>query len=183
MNVRETALPGVVVIQPKVFTDARGWFVETFRRDRYATAGIEAELVQHNRSRSVHGVLRGLHYQRRQPQGKLLEVCSGEIFDVVVDLRRGSPTFTQWFGIRMTATEHTQLWIPPGFAHGFLVLSEVAEISYGCTAYYDPDDACAIRWDDPELAIAWPLVAPPLLSPADREAPFLRDALLPEGTP
>lgn len=180
MNVRATPLPGVLVIEPKVFTDSRGWFVEAFQRERYAAAGILAELVQDNRSRSTQGVLRGLHYQRRRPQGKLVYVTLGEIFDVAVDLRPGSPTFARWFGIRLSAAEHTQLWIPPGFAHGFLALSDVADVAYKCSAFYDPEDALAIRWDDPELAIAWPLVGPPLLSPADRDAPALRDASLPE---
>ena len=183
MKVESTPLPGVLLIEPRVHVDARGWFVETFQRDRYAAAGIAADFVQDNRSRSRAGALRGLHYQLRRPQGKLIEVTRGEVFDVAVDVRRGSPTFAQWFGATLSADDHRQLWIPPGYAHGFLALSEIVEVAYKCTAGYDPEDARAIRWDDPDLAIRWPLRGPPILSAADAAAPGLSAAALPVMRP
>ncbi len=181
MNVFATSLAGVLVIEPRVFTDARGWFVETYQRERYAAAGItaNAELVQDNVSFSRRGVLRGLHYQLRRPQGKLVQVTQGLVFDVAVDIRRDSPTFGRWLGTILSADNHRQLWIPPGFAHGFLALSDTAAVAYKCSAVYEPSDSHAIRWDDPELAIAWPLDGTPILSPADGIAPPLRDAALP----
>jgi dTDP-4-dehydrorhamnose 3,5-epimerase len=185
MKVVPTTLPGVMVIEPRVFRDERGWFVETFLRERYAGAGIaeDADLVQDNMSSSRQRVLRGLHYQLTRPQGKLLHVTRGEIFDVAVDIRRGSPTFGRWVGTKLSAADHRQLWIPPGFAHGFFVLSDAAEVSYKCTAQYDPGDSRAIRWNDPELAIAWPFDGDPIVSRTDAAAPYLRDAELPRYAP
>lgn len=181
MNVRTTALPGVLVIEPRVFADARGWLVETFHRERYAAAGIEldAELVQDNLSLSRRGVLRGLHYQLHRPQGKLVHVTRGAVFDVAVDLRPRSPTFGRWFGTTLSADDHRQLWIPPGCAHGFLALSDTAAVAYKCSPLYEAADSHAIRWDDPELAIAWPLDGPPILSAIDAAAPCMREATLP----
>ncbi|HWO17731.1 MAG TPA: dTDP-4-dehydrorhamnose 3,5-epimerase [Kofleriaceae bacterium] len=178
-----TSLPGVVLIELAVFDDARGRFCELYRRDRYAELGITAELVQDNFSSSVAGTLRGLHYQLGAPQGKLVQVTRGEIFDVSVDIRRGSPTFGRWFGTVLSAENHRQLWIPPDFAHGFAVLSDHADVIYKCTAPYAPAHERAVRWDDAELAIAWPVRQPPILSPRDAAAPALRDAELPRYVP
>ena len=182
MNAVATSLPGVVVIEPSVFADDRGWLAETFRRATYADAGI-GDFVQENRSRSRRSVLRGLHYQLAHPQAKLVYVTRGEVFDVAVDVRRGSPTFGQWFGTSLTEDNHRQLWIPAGFAHGFLAMSELADVVYKCSAEYDPKDGRAIRWDDPVLAIAWPITTPPILSATDASAQALRDAELPRHTP
>jgi dTDP-4-dehydrorhamnose 3,5-epimerase len=181
MIVRPTPLDGVLMIEPQVFRDERGWLVETFQRDRYLAAGLSfaAELMQDNLSSSRRGVLRGLHYQLARPQGKLVHVTRGEVFDVAVDVWRGSPAFGRWFGTILSADNHRQLWIPPGYAHGFLALSEHAEVAYKLTAAYDAADARAVRWDDPELAIAWPWEGQPVLSSADASAPMLRDAELP----
>ena len=181
MNVRPTALPGVLVVEPRVFRDERGWFVETYQRDRYRDHGIarEHELVQDNMSSSFRGCLRGLHYRRRQPQGKLVWVTRGAVLDVAVDVRRDSPTFRRWIATELTAENHLQLWIPPGFAHGFLVVSEVADVQYKVSGTYDAADERTIAWNDPELAITWPLRGPPLLSPRDRTAPPLARAELP----
>jgi dTDP-4-dehydrorhamnose 3,5-epimerase len=180
-----TSLPGVVLVELAVFGDARGRFLETFRRDRYLDAGIGVgcEFVQDNFSSSIRGTLRGLHYQLAQPQGKLVHVTQGEVFDVAVDIRRGSPAFGRWFGTLLSADNHRQLWIPPGFAHGFLVTSERADFAYKVTANYAPADERSIRWDDPTLAIAWPSTAPPLLSGRDTAAPSLVDAELPTYAP
>lgn len=185
MNVLPTTLPGVALIELDVFGDARGRFIEMFRRDRYAAAGIGVglEFVQDNFSSSVRGTLRGLHYQLEYPQGKLVWVTRGEVFDVAVDIRRGSPTFGQWFGTILAATNYRQLWVPPGFAHGFQVLSEEADFSYKVTANYVPTDERAIRWNDPDLAIAWPLAEAPTLSKRDTAAPSLREAALPIYAP
>lgn len=183
MNALPTTLPGVLLLELEVFDDARGWFCETYRRDRYAAVGVAAEFVQDNFSASVAGTLRGLHYQLGAPQGKLVHVTRGEVFDVAVDVRRGSPTFGRWFGAVLSAANHHQLWIPPGFAHGFAVLSERADFVYKCTAPYAPAHERAVRWNDPELAIEWPLRGPPRLSPRDAEAPLLRDAELPRYAP
>lgn len=185
MKVQPTELDGVVMIEPRVFADARGWVIETFQRERYAAAGIAlgVELVQDNLSWSRHRVLRGMHYQLSRPQGKLVHVTRGEVFDVAADIRRGSPTFGRWVGVNLSAENHRQLWIPPGFAHGFLVLSEEAEVAYKLSAPYDAADARAIRWDDPDLAIAWPGSGAPVLSAADEVAPRLRDAELPRYGP
>jgi len=179
MRFVETRLPGVVVIEPKVFEDSRGFFMETWRESLFRDAGIEAEFVQENVSRSLHrNTLRGLHYQVVQPQGKLVRVVAGSVFDVAVDLRRGSPNYLEWVGINLSAGERRLLWIPPGFAHGFLVTSDAAEFEYKCTAYYAPEYDRAIRWDDPEIGIEWPLDegAAPLLSDKDAGAPYLAAA-------
>jgi dTDP-4-dehydrorhamnose 3,5-epimerase len=185
MKTLPTTLPGVVVLELDVFGDARGRFMETFRRDRYAELGVAVglEFVQDNFSSSVQGTLRGLHYQLLHPQGKLVHVTRGEVFDVAVDIRRGSPTFGQWCGTRLSADNHLQMWIPPGFAHGFLVLSEDAHFVYKVTANYAPTDERSLAWDDPELAIAWPLTGAPTLSKRDTGAPTLRTGELPTYTP
>ncbi len=182
MKTHATSIPGALVVEPAVFTDARGWFTETFHRKRYQAAGIAVGLsfVQDNLSSSVRGTLRGLHYQRTRLQGKLVWVTRGEVFDVVVDVRRDSPSFGAWFGTLLSATDHRQLWVPPGCAHGFLATSEVADVAYKVTAAYAPDDERTIRWDDPDLAIAWPLTGSPVVSARDAAAPRFRDAELPE---
>lgn len=180
-----TTLPGVVLLELDVFGDSRGRFMETFRRERYLEAGVAVGLdfVQDNFSSSVKGTLRGLHYQLEHPQGKLVHVTHGEVFDVAVDIRRGSPTFGQWFGTLLSADNHRQLWLPPGFAHGFLVTSAEAHFSYKCTQTYVASDDRSLRWDDPDLGITWPLEGAPLLSKRDVAAPGLRDALLPTYAP
>lgn len=177
IEVMPTTLPEVLLLKPRVFEDARGFFFESFnRRDWLAATGIDCRFVQDNHSRSTRGVLRGLHYQLPPTaQAKLVRVVSGEIFDVAVDVRRGSATFGQWVGHRLSAENRLQMWIPEGFAHGFLVLSDVAEFLYKVTEYYAPLQERSIRWDDPDLGIAWPAGAP-LLSPKDAGAPLLRDA-------
>jgi dTDP-4-dehydrorhamnose 3,5-epimerase len=169
MHTTSTAIPGVVLIEPQVFQDSRGFFVETFQARRYAAAGITAPLVQDNLSGSRQGVLRGLHYQLRNPQGKLVSVMVGEVFDVAVDVRRSSPTFGRWVGVTLAARDRRQLWIPPGFAHGFYVLSEWAEVAYKVTQFYDPEGERTLLWDDPEVGVAWPLLdgRPPTLSAKD----------------
>lgn len=169
---RQTPLPGVLLIEPKVFGDARGFFLETFQEERYQQAGITLPFVQDNHSRSARGVLRGLHYQLHHPQGKLVRVAQGEIFDVALDIRQGSPTFGQWFGSVLNDTNHHQMYVPPGFAHGFCVLSEVADFLYKCTDYYHPEDEGGILWNDPGIGIDWPIAAP-LLSAKDRSNPRL----------
>lgn len=157
MNVIETALPGVLIFEPKSFGDERGFFVETFRESVYRQHGIPA-FVQDNQSRSRQGVLRGLHYQLVQPQGKLVRVARGKVFDVAVDVRVGSPTFGQHVALELDDVTHRQIYIPPGFAHGFLVLSEVADFVYKCTDYYHPESEAGVCWDDPRLAVPWPAV-------------------------
>lgn len=176
MKIRPTALPGVLVVEPVVHRDGRGFFLETYHRDRYREHGIDATFVQDNHSRSEGPILRGLHAQLERPQGKLVRAVAGEIFDVAVDIRRGSPTFRRWVGVELSAGDCRQLWIPPGFAHGFCVLSDAAEVEYKCTAHYDRDDELTIAWNDPEIAIAWPL-AEPILSPRDAAAPKLAEVL------
>jgi len=183
MKTFPTTLPGVLLIEIDVHADARGRFMETYRRDRYREAGIDALFVQDNFSSSTRGALRGLHYQLERPQGKLVWVTRGEVFDVVVDIRRGSPSFGAWYGALLSDGNRRQLWIPPGFAHGFAVLSEHADLAYKVTEYYAPADEHAIRWDDPELAIAWPLAGAPSLSQRDATAPGLREAKLPTWSP
>jgi dTDP-4-dehydrorhamnose 3,5-epimerase len=183
MQAEPISLPGVVVIELAAHDDARGRVVETYQRARYRELGITTELVQDNFATSVRRSLRGLHYQLAHPQGKLVHVSRGEVFDVVVDIRAGSPTFGRWLGTVLSATNGRQLWIPPGLAHGFLTLSDVADVIYKLSAPYVPGDAYAIRWDDPQLAIAWPLEAPPILSETDARAPWLRDAALPTYAP
>jgi dTDP-4-dehydrorhamnose 3,5-epimerase len=168
VNVTPSSIPDVCIIQPKVWTDTRGFFLEMWHSDRFAQAGIGQSFVQDNQSRSVKGTLRGLHYQIEQVQGKLVRVVTGRIFDVAVDLRRGSPTFARWVGTELSEENNRQLWIPPGFAHGFYVLSEQADMVYKCTAHYSAEHERTLRWDDPELAIEWPLRgAAPLLSDKD----------------
>jgi dTDP-4-dehydrorhamnose 3,5-epimerase len=176
--VTPTALTDVLVLEPRVFGDARGFFLESFNAHRFAEAtGVRAEFVQDNQSRSARGVLRGLHYQIRQPQGKLVRVVRGRVFDVAVDLRRSSPAFGRWAGVELSEDNHRQLWIPPGFAHGFLVLSESADFLYKATDYYAPEHERAIRWDDPSVGIDWPIAEQaPLLSAKDRAAPSLAAA-------
>lgn len=174
MNVIEAGLGGVVVIEPEVFTDSRGFFFETWHRRRYADNGLDLDFVQDNLSRSRRGVLRGLHFQHPRGQGKLMHVLEGEVFDVAVDLRRGSPTFARWVGVVLSAENHRQLYVPPGFAHGFCVLSEQALFAYKCTAFYDRSVERAVRWDDPSIGIEWPL-RDPLLSSKDAAAPLVTD--------
>ena len=169
MKFAPTRIADVVLIEPRVFGDSRGFFMETWQAEKFAAAGIDDLFVQDNHSCSAQGILRGLHYQLNQPQGKLVRVVRGAVYDVAVDLRRSSPTFGQWVGEILSAENKAMLWVPPGFAHGFYVLSETAEFVYKCTALYLPGDERAIRWDDPGLGIAWPLVdgQPPLLSEKD----------------
>lgn len=182
MKIHETKLPGLLIIEPDVFGDERGFFLETWNAERYRKAGFpNVNFVQDNHSRSLRGVLRGLHYQRCHPQGKLVSVATGVVFDISVDLRPGSPTFGQWFGLELDEKDHRQLWIPPGFAHGFCVLSEHADFQYKCTDFYNPNDEGGIRWNDPDLAIDWPIEAP-TLSAKDRMLPTLRE-LTPSDLP
>jgi dTDP-4-dehydrorhamnose 3,5-epimerase len=178
VKVTSTRLQEVLVVEPAVHGDGRGFFLESWHRQRYVESGIPADFVQDNHSRSAQGTLRGLHYQLSRPQGKLVRVVAGEVFDVAVDLRKSSATFGRWAGEVLSAGNHRQLWIPPGFAHGFYVLSESADLLYKCTEYYSPDDDRSLRWDDPEVAIEWPLLkgAPPLLSARDTAAPGLGSA-------
>ncbi len=175
MRVTGTSLPGVLLLEPVVHRDARGFFVETFHADRYRQVGLERAFVQDNHSCSKKGTVRGLHLQVRRPQGKLVRVIEGEIWDVAVDVRRGSPTFGRWVGTPLSAASFHQWYVPPGFAHGFAVLSEVAQVEYTCTDFYDPSDEIGIAWDDPDLAIEWP-IADPVLSDRDRRHPRLSEA-------
>ncbi|MEY2736571.1 MAG: dTDP-4-dehydrorhamnose 3,5-epimerase [Pseudomonadota bacterium] len=176
MNVIPTSLPEVLIIEPKVFGDARGFFMESWNARAFAQAtGVSLPFVQDNHSRSAHGVLRGLHYQIVQPQGKLVRVVAGAVFDVAVDMRRSSPRFGQWAGVELSADNHLQLWVPPGFAHGFVVLSDNADFLYKTTDYYAPQHERALRWDDPHVGIAWPLDRlreAPQLSGKDAAAPL-----------
>jgi dTDP-4-dehydrorhamnose 3,5-epimerase len=167
-----------MLIEPQVFGDARGFFLETYQSQRFAEAGLPTNFVQDNHSGSEQGVLRGLHYQLQQAQGKLVRVISGEIFDVAVDLRKSSPTFAQWEGFRLSAQNKLQIWIPPGFAHGFYVVSEWSEIVYKATQFYSPEWERTLLWNDPTLAIAWPLSGdrPPILSPKDSQGMSLAEA-------
>jgi len=177
----ETSLPGALIIEPQVFGDARGFFYESYNKGQWQNAGIDADFIQTNVSRSAKGVLRGLHYQWPNPQGKLVSVLEGEVYDVAVDLRRGSPTFGQSVGAMLTAENHRHLWLPEGFAHGFCVLSEFATFTYQCTALYDRVADAGIRWNDADLGIDWPL-STPLLSDKDTRTPLLRD-VTPERLP
>jgi dTDP-4-dehydrorhamnose 3,5-epimerase len=181
MKVIETGLPGCVVLEPQVFGDERGFFYESFNRDKLAAIGLPSGFVQGNVSRSVRGVLRGLHYQWPKPQGKLVSVLEGEVWDVAVDVRRGSPTFGQWTAVVLDAENKRHFWIPEGFAHGFVTLSDTALFNYVCTDTYDSDADAGIRWNDATLAIDWP-VASPLLSGKDAKLPFLAD-IAPERLP
>lgn len=175
MKVLETDLPGVLIIEPHVFGDERGFFLETFQAERYQRdAGITLPFVQENQSRSARGVLRGLHAQGSRPQGKLVRVSRGEVFDVAVDIDPASPTCGRWVGVTLSDKNQRQVWIPPGYAHGFLVLSEVADFAYKCTDYYCPGDEVGIRWDDPTVGIDWPLTDP-VLSDKDQRLPTLND--------
>jgi dTDP-4-dehydrorhamnose 3,5-epimerase len=183
VKVTPTELPGVLLVEPTVFGDARGFFLETFRSDRFAAAGIPGPFVQDNLSRSVRGTLRGLHFQEPHGQGKLVQVLRGAVWDVAVDVRKGSPHFGEWLGLELNDQNRHQLWIPPGFAHGFCVLSESADFFYKCTEIYAPEAERSVRWDDPALGIRWP-VEGPLLSAKDRAAPLLAEApLLPRYLP
>lgn len=176
-TVTPTALADVLILEPKVFGDARGFFFESFNARDFAQAtGVEAEFVQDNHSKSRQGVLRGLHYQISHPQGKLVRVTQGEVFDVAVDLRRSSPGFGHWVGVHLSADNHRQLWVPPGFAHGFLVLSETAEFLYKTTDYWYPEHERSLRWNDPALAIDWPVQGEPLLAAKDAQASTLDTA-------
>lgn len=174
MKVLPTELPGVLIIEPKVFGDDRGFFYESFQAQRYAEAGISGPFVQDNVSRSARGTLRGLHFQEPQPQGKLVGVLRGAVYDVAVDVRRGSPTFGRWFGLELSEQNKRQLWVPPGFAHGFCVTSDSADFFYKCTDYYAPQHEQSLIWNDPELGIRWPVDAP-LLSKKDASAPRLSE--------
>ncbi|MCK9535494.1 MAG: dTDP-4-dehydrorhamnose 3,5-epimerase [Pseudomonas sp.] len=174
MQIKQTALPGVLIIQPKVFGDSRGFFLETFQAERYKSIGIEQSFVQDNHSRSQKGVLRGLHVQKTRPQGKLVSVSRGAVYDVAVDIDPNSATFGQFVGLELNDENHLQLWIPPGYAHGFCVLSDVADFQYKCTELYDPTDESGVIWNDVDINIPWPIKTP-LLSAKDQLLPSLRD--------
>jgi dTDP-4-dehydrorhamnose 3,5-epimerase len=175
MKVTTYEIPGLLLIEPRRFGDARGWFAEVWQQTRYAEAGIRESFVQDNLARSAKGVLRGLHAQEPHAQGKLVQVYQGAVFDVAVDLRVGSPTFGRWQGVTLDAGTGQQFYVPPGFGHGYYVLSDAALFGYKTTDVYSPQDEFAVRWDDPELAIDWPLDGEPLLSDKDRSAPVLAD--------
>ncbi len=174
MNIEPTRLPGVVIVVPRVYRDPRGSFMEAWNRERYAESGLPSGFVQDNLSESCRGVLRGLHYQHPAAQGKLLQVLRGEIYDVAVDIRRGSPTFGRWVGVVLSGDDPRQLYVPEGYAHGFVVTSESALFSYKCTDFYRPRDEGTVLWDDPDLGIEWP-IADPLLSSKDRAGVRLRE--------
>jgi len=174
MKVTKTKIAGVLIIEPQVFGDARGFFLETFNAKKYTEAGIAESFVQDNHSHSAKGVLRGLHFQKQYPQGKLVTVTQGSVFDVAVDIRQASPTYGQWVGITLVAEKHTQFYVPPGLAHGFCVISANADFHYKCTEYYHPEDEGSIRWDDPDIGIQWP-VTEPILSAKDANAMYLKD--------
>jgi dTDP-4-dehydrorhamnose 3,5-epimerase len=178
MEFEATRLPEVVLIKPRVFRDDRGYFLETWQEQKFAAAGIAARFVQDNHSHSIRHALRGMHYQIRQAQGKLVRVVQGAAYDVAVDLRRSSPRFGQWVGVELTAENHHMLWVPPGFGHGYLTLSESVDFLYKCTDLYAPAHERAVRWDDPTIGIRWPLQAGvvPLLSGKDQAAPLLQAA-------
>jgi dTDP-4-dehydrorhamnose 3,5-epimerase len=174
MKVVETTLPGALILEPLVFGDSRGFFYESYHQARYRDAGITGDFVQTNVSRSAKGVLRGLHYQWPNPQGKLVSVLEGEVYDVAVDIRHGSPNFGQWIGVMLTADNHRHFWIPEGFAHGFCVLSEFATFTYQCTALYGAAADAGVRWNDADIGIDWP-ISKPLLSDKDGKTPLLKD--------
>lgn len=176
MNLIETPLPGVLILEPRVLGDARGFFLESWNKRTFTALGLDADFVQDNHSRSARGVLRGLHYQLNEPQGKLVRVVSGAVFDVAVDLRKSSPYFGQWVGYELSAENRRMMWIPPGFGHGFLVRSDSADSLYKTTAYYTPQWDRGIRWDDPQIGVAWPLDDAPVLSARDQVQPLLKDA-------
>jgi dTDP-4-dehydrorhamnose 3,5-epimerase len=177
MKVSPTSLPDVLLIEPKVFGDERGYFFEVWKQDRYVENGVPGEFVQDNVSRSAKGIIRGLHFQEPNAQGKLVMVLSGHVFDVAVDIRKGSPSFGQWTSAELSGQNHHQLWIPPGFAHGFCVLSESADFLYKCTALYSPECEQSVRYDDPAIGIEWP-VSEPVLSAKDCAAPLLAEVPL-----
>jgi len=172
----KTKLPGVLVIEPDVFRDPRGFFLETYHRDKYRQGGIEQEFVQDNHSRSTRNTLRGLHAQWRKPQGKLVRVLAGSIWDVAVDARKGSPTYLQWVGVTLSSENNHQIWVPPGFLHGFCVTSDAAEVEYKVTDLYDPGGELGVIWNDPDIGIEWP-VSDPVLSSRDAGSPRVRDVL------
>lgn len=174
MIINETTLPGVFLIEPKKFGDKRGFFLETFRSNIFKEAGIPTQFVQDNHSRSSKGVLRGLHYQLIQPQGKLVRVACGSVYDVAVDVRQGSPTFGQWFAAELNEDNMKMIYVPPGFAHGFVVLSDTADFIYKCTDFYHPESEQGIAWDDPDIGIEWP-IKDVVLSDKDRNNPKLKD--------
>ena len=177
MKVTPTSIPSVLIIEPRVFGDTRGFFFESFNQRAFNLAtGLDVNFVQDNHSRSSKGVLRGLHYQIQQPQGKLVRVVHGSVFDVTVDLRKSSPTFGQWVGVELTEDNHRQLWIPPGFAHGFYVLSDSADFLYKTTDYYAPEFECNLIWNDPTIGIEWPLNTQPIISAKDAQGKKLADA-------
>lgn len=177
MKVTPTAIPDVLVLEPKVFGDARGFFMESFNQKAFQEAtGLDVAFVQDNHSRSAKGVLRGLHYQLQQPQGKLVRVVRGSVFDVAVDVRRSSPTFGRWVGIELSEDNHRQFWVPAGFAHGFVVLSDSADFLYKTTDYYAPQHERCIAWNDPAVGIAWPVAGTPLVSDKDARGASLHDA-------
>ncbi|MFT3838367.1 MAG: dTDP-4-dehydrorhamnose 3,5-epimerase [Myxococcaceae bacterium] len=183
MKVTASPIPEVLIIEPKVFGDPRGFFAETFRANAYAELGITQPFVQDNWSRSAKGALRGMHFQHPRAQGKLVMVTRGAVFDVVADVRVGSPTFGKWFGAELSGDTRKQLWVPPGFAHGFCTLEDDTDFFYKCTDYYAPSDEHAVAWNDPQLAIDWPKVTHKL-SARDQAAPFLKDAkVLPQWSP
>ncbi len=175
MKVIETRVPGALIIEPQVWGDERGYFLESYRSNRYAELGIPERLVQDNQSFSRRGVLRGLHIQHPFAQGKLVQVYTGEVFDVAVDLRRGSPSFGHWAGVMLSGENKRQFWVPPGFGHGFLVISETALFAYKCSDYYHPETELSVRWDDPAIGIEWPLDGAPELSNKDKEAATLAE--------
>ena len=177
MQIIDTQLEGVKIIEPRVFGDSRGFFLESWNQQAYEAAGLPTHFVQDNHSRSTQGVLRGLHFQVRQPQGKLVRVTNGEVFDVAVDIQPTSATYGQWVGVHLSASNHRQFYIPPGFAHGFYVISETADFQYKCTDYYAPVYERSLRWNDPVIGIEWPLVngEPPRLSDKDADCAFLEN--------
>ncbi len=177
MQIIDTQLEGVKIIEPRVFGDSRGFFLESWNQQAYEAAGLPTHFVQDNHSRSTQGVLRGLHFQVRQPQGKLVRVTNGEVFDVAVDIQPTSATYGQWVGVHLSASNHRQFYIPPGFAHGFYVISETADFQYKCTDYYAPEYERSLRWNDPVIGIEWPLVngEPPQLSDKDADCAFLEN--------
>ncbi|HTB33854.1 MAG TPA: dTDP-4-dehydrorhamnose 3,5-epimerase, partial [bacterium] len=175
MQVDATSLPNVLIIKPKIFRDPRGFFVETYHEERYRSHGMSAHFVQDNFSQSVRGTLRGLHAQLKRPQAKLVRCVLGSVWDVAVDIRVGSPTFGRWAAATLDAEQGHQIFIPEGFVHGFVVLTEVVQIEYKCSDVYVPDDQLTVRWDDPQLGIPWPAKVPPILSDKDRDAPLLKD--------
>jgi len=178
MKISHSKLKGCVIIEPRIFGDERGFFLETFQAVRYEQeAGIDLPFVQDNHSRSARGVLRGLHFQKTKPQGKLVRVVRGEVYDVALDIREGSATFGEWEGVTLSEDNKKQFWVPPGFAHGFVVLSDTADFEYKCTDYYDPSDEGCILWSDPDLDIPWP-IASPVLSTKDESAKRLVDLSL-----